>query len=163
MGLLKMAVQLKNDKKPVFQRVELKKAYKLIKSPAVVATKGNFYNLTPYSWIMPLDYEPVTRVVFSSDPDNQSVANIRRTKQFAVCFPSNPKAPFLQLCGTVSNPKVDKFELFKIPGDRLSVVDAKIPKDRVNGWIEFRLIRMVEEGSMVLIMGEAVAAYELVE
>lgn len=161
MGLLKIAAQYTLDSAPVFKKVDLKKAYRMIESPAVVATKGEkFYNLTPYSWIMPLDYEPVTRIVFSSDPDHQAVANIKRTKQFTVCFPLYAKAPFVQLCGTVSNPSVDKFAIFKIPAEKVSVVDTKIPKDRIKGWIEFRLLRIVEEGSVVLIMGEAVAAYE---
>ncbi len=146
-----------------FRKMDLKKAYKMIKSPAVVASKGEkFYNLTPYSWIMPLDYEPVTRIVFSSDPDHQAVANILRNQEFAVCFPTDDKAPFIQLCGTVSNPKVDKFDIFKIPSDPLTVVDARVPKDRISGWIEFRLLRIIEEGSVVLVMGEAVAAYEKV-
>ena len=70
-----------------FNETDLQQAYQMIKPAAVVATKGEHsYNLTPYGWIMPLDYEPVTKVIFSSDPSHQAVANIKRTKEFAVDF-----------------------------------------------------------------------------
>ncbi|MBQ2601298.1 MAG: flavin reductase [Treponema sp.] len=160
MGLLKMAVHYSGDGDSEFVPIDLKKAYRMIKPVAMVATKGKkHYDLTPYVWIMPLDFEPVTRVVFSSDPDHQTVANIRRTGEFAVCFPSEGKEPFIHLCGTVSNPEADKYGLFKIDADSAEKVDARIPKKSVSGWIEFRLIRIVAEGSVVLVMGEAVAAY----
>ena len=164
MGLLKIADHLKQDVEPEFSKVDLKKAYRMIKSPALVATKGQkYYDLTPYGWIMPLDYEPVTRVIFSSDPEHQAVYNIKRTGTFAVCFPTDSRAPFLQLCGTISNPDYDKFDIFKIPSDPVSYVDVRVPKNRIDGWIEFRLLRMVEEGAVVLVMGEAVAAYEKIK
>ncbi|HAK69276.1 MAG TPA: hypothetical protein DEO40_06125 [Treponema sp.] len=143
-----------------FKPVDLKKAYAMIKSPAVVATKGEkFYNLTPYGWIMPLDYDPVTKVIFSSDPDHQAVANIKRTGEFAVAIPLDPALPFIEQTGSVSNADVDKFDLFKIDAEKASVVDVMLPKDKISGWIEFKFIRSVTEGSVELIMGQAVAAY----
>lgn len=158
MGLLKAA---ENRDEINFEKVDLKKAYQMIKSPAMVATKGEkHYNLTPYGWIMPLDYEPLTRVIFSSDPEHQAVANIMRTKEFAVCMPLDAEDPFVHLCGTVSNPESDKYALFDIPAERADLVDVMIPKKKISGWIEFRLLRTVTEGSVILIMGEAVAAYQ---
>ena len=160
MGLLRMAAQY-SQKETGFDAVDLKKAYRMIVPPALVATRGEkYYDLTPYGWIMPLDYKPVTRVIFSSDPDHQAVANIRRTGDFAVCIPTDIKAQFIQQCGTISSPDHNKYEIFKIPAERASVVDELVPKTLVSGWIEFRLIKMVEVGAVVLVMGEAVAAYE---
>lgn len=161
MGLLKKVDDYKTRLSELdFSKIELTKAYKMIKSPALVATKGEkFYDLTPYGWIMPMDYEPVTKVIFSSDPCHQAVANIRRTKEFAVCCPIDFKESYFNLCGTVSNPDFDKFMNFKIPSDSVSLVDVKVPKEKLIGWIEFRLLRMIEEGSIVLVLGEAVAAY----
>ncbi len=143
-----------------FEEVDLKKAYTMITSPAVVATKGvGVYNLTPYGWIMPMDYDPVTRVIFSSDPDHQAVANIMREKEFAVVIPTDPKALFIEQTGSVSSPDVDKFKMFSLNGEKASKVDVMLPKDLISGWIEFKFLRAVEEGSIVLMMGEAVAAY----
>ncbi len=146
-----------------FVEVDLKKAYTMITSPAVVATKGiDVYNLTPYGWIMPMDYDPVTRVIFSSDPEHQAVANIKRNREFAVAFPLDPKALFIEQTGSVSNPDADKFKMFSIKGEKASSVDVMLPKDLISGWIEFKFIRSVEEGSIELMMGEAVAAYQMV-
>ncbi|MBR4004933.1 MAG: flavin reductase [Treponema sp.] len=143
-----------------FEEVDLKKAYTMITSPAVVATKGaGVYDLTPYGWIMPMDYDPVTRVIFSSDPDHQAVANIKMRKEFAVAIPNDPKALFIEQTGSVSSPVADKFKMFSIKGEKASKVDVMLPKDLISGWIEFKFLRAVEEGSIVLMMGEAVAAY----
>ena len=48
-----------------FEEVDLRKAYTMITSPAVVATKGaGVYNLTPYGWIMPMDYDPHGKLTY---------------------------------------------------------------------------------------------------
>ena len=147
-----------------FKSVDLKKAYTMIKSPAVVLTKGmKHYNITPYGWIMPLDYDPVTKVIFSSDPDHQAVANIKRTGNFAVAFPLDPSAKWIEDCGSVSNPNVSKYEMFSIKGTKASVLDVMLPLDKISGWIEFKFIRSVTEGSVELMMGEAIAAFEKCE
>ena len=147
-----------------FKSVDLKKAYTMIKSPAVVLTKGmKHYNITPYGWIMPLDYDPVTKVIFSSDPDHQAVANIKRTGNFAVAFPLDPSAKWIEDCGSVSNPNVSKYEMFSIEGTKASVLDVMLPLDKISGWIEFKFIRSVSEGSVELMMGEAIAAFEKCE
>ncbi len=144
-----------------FKSVDLKKAYTMIKSPAVVLTKGvKHYNITPYGWIMPLDYDPVTKVIFSSDPDHQAVANIKRTGFFAVAFPLDPSARWIEECGSVSNPDVNKYGMFSISASKASSLDLLVPTDKVSGWIEFKFIRSVTEGSVELMMGEAIAAFE---
>ncbi|MBO7638945.1 MAG: hypothetical protein J6S91_08215, partial [Treponema sp.] len=104
----------------------------------------------------------VTRVIFSSDPEHQAVANIKRNKEFAVAFPLDPKALFIEQTGSVSNPEADKFKMFSIKGEKASSVDVMLPKDLISGWIEFKFIRSVEEGSIELMMGEAIAAYQMV-
>ncbi len=155
--------EMQENKVAEFEEVDLKKAYTMITSPAVVATKGvGVYDLTPYGWIMPMDYDPVTRVIFSSDPDHQAVANIYREKEFAVVIPSDPKALFIEQTGSVSNPIADKFKMFSLKGEKATKVDVLLPKDLISGWIEFKFIRSVAEGSIELIMGEAIAAYQRV-
>ncbi|MBQ2313746.1 MAG: flavin reductase family protein [Treponema sp.] len=144
-----------------FNETDLQQAYQMIKPAAVVATKGEHsYNLTPYGWIMPLDYEPVTKVIFSSDPSHQAVANIKRTKEFAVCIPLRQDDPFIEQTGSVSDAKADKFKMFGIQGEKAEKVDVLLPKDKISGWIECRFVRSITEGSVELIIGEAVAAYK---
>ena len=145
-----------------FKEIDIKEAWQMIKAPAVVATKGkNSYDLTPYGWIMPLDYDPVTKVIFSSDPGHQAVFNIKDTKEFAVCIPKDSKDKWIEQTGSVSDAKADKFALFNIKAQKASSVDVMIPKENITGWIEFTLIRTITEGSVELVLGQAVKAYSL--
>lgn len=147
-----------------FKPVDLVKAYKMMTGSGtkLIATKGNtktLYNLTPIDWCMPMDYEPVTKIIFSCAPEHQCDANIRRQKEFAVCIPIEPKHPIIGQCGSVSDPAADKFRQFNITGQKAEKTDVMIPIEAVRGWIECKLIRVLREGSVDLIMGQAVAAF----
>ena len=147
-----------------FRRENLGHAYKMLKGDAtsLIATKGNtpgLYNLTPIDWCMPMDYEPVTRLIFSCAPNHQCDSNIQRTKEFAVCIPASQSDPIIGQCGSISDPSANKFKLFDIKGVKAAATDLVIPAYNLKGWIECRLIRVIREGSVDLIMGEAVAAF----
>ena len=147
-----------------FKPVDLVKAYKMLTGDItkLIATKGHsktLYNLTPIDWCMPMDYEPVTKVIFSCAPEHQCDGNIRRKKEFAVCVPIDPKLPLIGQCGSVSDPAADKFRQFNITGQKAEKTDVMIPIEAVRGWIECKLIRVLREGSVDLIMGQAVAAF----
>lgn len=149
-----------------FKAVDLVDAYKLVKagSPVFIATKGyleNLYNLTPIAWVSPMDYEPVTKIMFSCDPKHQCAVNIKRTKEFAVCVPSNEDDPIIEKCGSISSADADKFARFGITGYKANSIDVMIPKENISSWIEMRLIRVVEEGSVEIFMGEAAEAFSI--
>ena len=81
-----------------FEATDLVEAYKMLSGheTAILATKGGgVYNLTPYGWFMPMDYEPVTKLIVSSDPAHQADVNIRRTQKnlHSVCRIENKAAP----------------------------------------------------------------------
>lgn len=150
----------------IFTQCDLAEAYKMVKPgfPALVCTKGvkeGLYDVTPYGWIMPMDYEPVTKIIFSSDPAHQAAHNIKRTKEFAVCIPSDPADPVIEKCGSISSEDADKFARFGLTGAKAKVIDAEILPENSSGWIECRLVRVITEGSVELFIGEAVAAYRL--
>lgn len=147
-----------------FEKEDLVEAYKLVSSPALICTKGaraGLYDITPIGWVMPMDYEPVTKIIISCDPSHQCCANIKRSKQFAVAIPiGGEKSPVVKNCGSVSSPEADKFAQFKIAGERAEKIDVAIPARDVCAWIECALVRVVSEGSVNLIIGEAVAAFK---
>lgn len=148
-----------------FDSVDLVHAYKLITPgrTALIATKGKIetlYNLTPVAWIMPMDYEPVTKIIFSSDPNHQAALNIDRTKEFAVCIPADPNDSIIEKCGSLSSETADKFSLFGLTGEKATAINVMVPPDYLTAWIECRLIRSFKEGSVELFMGEAVAAFK---
>lgn len=143
-----------------YQEIPLTEAYRLINpGPLVmVATKGARYDLAPIAWASPLDYEPVTKVLFISDPAHQTALNAKAGKSFAVCVPHLSQAGLVWQCGSISNPEADKFSRFKIDSQACAKIDARVPLGCV-GWIECELIRVVQEGSVELFMGKALAAF----
>lgn len=147
-----------------FRKENLVRAYKMLTNSGtkLIASKGidvGLYNLTPIDWCMPMDYEPVTRLIFSCAPNHQCDINIQRTKEFAVCVPANLSDPIIGQCGSISDPHANKFKMFDIKGVKAGATDLVIPAYNLKGWIECRLIRVIPEGSVDLILGEAVAAY----
>jgi flavin reductase (DIM6/NTAB) family NADH-FMN oxidoreductase RutF len=143
-----------------YEEIPLTEAYRLINpGPLVlVATKGNHYDLAPIAWSSPLDYEPVTKLLFVSDPAHQTAINAKARKSFAVCVPHLSQAELVWRCGSVSSPEADKFSRFKIECLPCAKIDARVPSGCV-GWIECELIRVIQEGSVELFMGAAVAAF----
>lgn len=143
--------------------VELTTAYKLLTpgQTVLIATKGKRdgqYNLTPIAWTCPLDYEPVTKVLFVSDPAHQAAANIRRTNEFAVCVPLSNDDLIIEQCGSVSSADADKFAQFSISAHKAAAIDVMIPEN-CQSWIECTLIRSVTEGNAEIFMGLAKAAF----
>jgi flavin reductase (DIM6/NTAB) family NADH-FMN oxidoreductase RutF len=143
-----------------FEPIALEKAYSLVVPgrPILVATKGMHYNLTPIAWNCPLDYEPVTKLLFVCDPAHRAAHNIKSTKEFAVAIPSKSDDPIIEQCGSVSDPAADKFTRFGIASFPASKIDVRVPASAA-AWIECRLIRVIPEGSVEIILGEAVAAF----
>lgn len=147
-----------------FRPTDLVSAYKTIIPPALILTKGakaGLYDVTPIGWVMPMDYEPVTRLIFSCDPAHQCDANIKRSPFFAAAMPiGGAESEVVKNCGTVSDASADKFAQFGIKGAKADKIDVMIPTDCVSSWIECRLVRIIREGSVDLIIGEAVASFE---
>jgi flavin reductase (DIM6/NTAB) family NADH-FMN oxidoreductase RutF len=143
-----------------FEPVPLPEAYRLVTPgvPVLVASKGRHYNLAPIAWNCPLDYEPVTKLLFVCDPAHQTARNVKETGEFAVCVPPSADAPVIELCGSVSSPDVDKFERFSIASRKAGTIDVRVPDSSVS-WIECRLIRVIPEGAVEIFLGEAVAAW----
>ncbi len=148
-----------------YNEVDLTQAYKMLEGCQVilVCTKGEKdgqYNVTPYGWFTTYDYEPVTKVLFSSDPTHQACANIKRTKEFAICIPKDSSDPLIFKCGEVSSPDADKFAMFGIKGEKASTVDVKVLTENSKGIIECTLEKIIPEGSVELYLGKATAAFQ---
>lgn len=148
-----------------FKSEDLVKAYKLVGSntATLIATKGNkegLYDLTPIQWIMPMDYDPVTQIIFSCAPEHQCDANIKRTKEFAVCIPSDAENPIIEKCGSVSSADIDKFARFGITGQKAEKIDVLIPVEDCSAWIECTLEKVIHESTVDLFIGKATAAFK---
>ncbi len=150
-----------------FTEVDLTEAYKMLEgvNTILVTTKGSLdkqYNITPYGWFTTYDYEPVTKVLFVSDPTHQAAINAKRSGEFAICNPKSEDDPLISQAGSISDPNADKFAKFNVLSEMASHIDVKLLPENSKGMIEFKLVRTVKEGSVEIFMGEAVAAWKLV-
>jgi len=144
-----------------FTEINLDKAYELLNgvNTILVCTKGKNYNVTPYGWFTTYDYEPVTKVLFSSDPTHQAAINIQTTSEFAICVPKDENDIIISQTGSVSAPEADKFTQFNLKGVQAKKIDVKVLPENSKAIIEFKLIKVMKESTVELILGEAVAAY----
>jgi flavin reductase (DIM6/NTAB) family NADH-FMN oxidoreductase RutF len=150
--------------------IPLESAYQLLGSGPMVlvatstaddGTATARYDLAPLAWNCPLDYEPVTKVLFVTDPAHRTADNARKSGFFTLCIPHVAQQQLVLDCGSCSGHDTDKFTAFGItcaqrPGDG-PCCDIQIP-DGCTGWIDCRLVRTVREGSVEIFMGEAIAA-----
>lgn len=143
--------------------IDLTESYKLVTPgvPVLIGTKGKNpgqYNLAPIAWNCPLDYEPVTKVLFVSDPAHQTALNAKREGRFAFCIPLSDSVPEIEKCGSVSDPEADKFKQFGIKGIPCEKIDALVPLCS-KAVIECELIGTHREENAEIFMGRALAAY----
>lgn len=147
-----------------YREFDLKEAYSLLNCGGLVwvCTKSlqGFYDLAPIAWACPLDYEPVSRVLFVSDPAHATCENALSAREFAVALPSVGQRELCLRSGAVSGRERDKFEALDIAAFRAGRIDVLVPEG-VAGWIECRLLRSVDEGSVRIVMGEALAAFAI--
>ena len=136
-------------------------AYELFNGGGViwVCTRGEDgrYNLAPIGWNCPLDYDPVSRILFVIDPGHRTFANIKSQGSFAAALPSYFQKDLVERTGSISGAEADKFERFSIPSRRGATVDVRIPEE-VAAWVECRLLEIHRIGSVALVAAEVLHA-----
>jgi flavin reductase (DIM6/NTAB) family NADH-FMN oxidoreductase RutF len=144
-----------------YDKVEASKAYELLNPGGMIwvctrSAKGR-YDLAPIAWNCPLDYEPTSRVLFVCDPKHATFENLSASGVFAIALPTPEQRGLVEKTGSVSGRDKDKYAAFEIETTRAGSIDVLVPAG-VAAWIECRLVRAVAEGSVAVVMGEAVAA-----
>ncbi len=136
-------------------------AYELLNPGGLVLvctkSEDGRYDLAPVAWNCPLDYEPVSRVLFVCDPGHRSYEDLVEAGEFVLALPSVAQRVLVEKTGSVSGRDVDKYAEFGIAAERAREVDALVPAG-VAGWLECRLLRVIVEGSSAVVMGEVLRA-----
>lgn len=144
-----------------YEDVPTKGAYALMNCGGLVwvCTKSaaGRYDLAPVAWACPLDYEPVSRVLFVCDPAHASWENLKAQGGFVLALPTPSQLGLVEKTGSVSGRELDKFGEFGIASFMAKTVDARVPEG-VGAFLECRLLRTVEEGSVSIVMGEVLRA-----
>jgi flavin reductase (DIM6/NTAB) family NADH-FMN oxidoreductase RutF len=149
-----------------YLEVPVEEAYSLLNCGGmiIVCTRSQEgrYDLAPIAWSCPLDYEPVSRILFVCDTGHATWDNLRASREFAVALPSYEQRELIERSGAVSGRGLDKYESLGLSSFPAAKVDTRIP-DGVAAWLECSLIRTIEEGTSSIVLGEVVAARALPE
>jgi flavin reductase (DIM6/NTAB) family NADH-FMN oxidoreductase RutF len=140
-----------------YDEVSPAEAYELLNGGGLiwVCTKSaaGRYDLAPIAWNCPLDYEPSSRLLFVSDPKHASFVNLRSSGTFTIALPTPVQLELVEKSGSVSGSDRDKYRDFGIESFPAKSQDVLVPAG-VSAWLECRLLRIVEEGSVAVVMGE---------
>lgn len=144
-----------------YREVPLAEAYSLQNAGGLilVCTRGvdGRPDLAPVAWACPLDYAPVSRILFVCDTGHRSYENLEESGDFAIALPTSAQMDLVLKAGAVSGRDVDKYESLAIKSFPAEKVDALVPEG-VAGWLECRLVRIVIEGTSAIVMGEVLRA-----
>lgn len=136
-------------------------AYRLLNAGGLilVCTRGadGRYDLAPVAWNCPLDLEPASRLLFVCDTGHRIFADLSESGEFAIALPTPGQKDLVLKTGSVSGSDRDKYAEFGIAAFPATCVEALIP-EKVAGWLECRLLRIVIEGTSAVVMGEVLAA-----
>lgn len=144
-----------------YAEVGPEKAYALLNCGGVILvctkSRAGRYDLAPLAWSCPLDYEPVSRVLFVCDPSHATHENLLASGAFAVALPTPAQIGLVRKTGSVSGRDRDKYAEFSIAAFRAKKMDVLVPEGAA-AWLECRLVRTVAEGSVSVVFGEVVHA-----
>jgi len=127
--------------------------------PAVLVStvsKKGISNVAPFSFVMPASMEPPI-LAFASDPEHDTVRNIKETKDFVVNIPSKKILKNLWICAEEFDYGVSEFEKASLTEEKSQKVKSPRVKECI-AFFECKLRDLIETGDHVLILGEVLVA-----
>jgi flavin reductase (DIM6/NTAB) family NADH-FMN oxidoreductase RutF len=144
-----------------YQRISNEKAYQLLNPGAMVlistvSSDGKF-DIAPIAWHCPVDYDPITRLLFVTDLSHKTFENVDVTRQFVISVPHINQLEIVKKLGSCSGHDTDKIAKFNLDVFDAEMLNCKIPADCI-GYIECKVYNIIKDRDVALIFGEAVFA-----
>ncbi|HPC71709.1 MAG TPA: flavin reductase family protein [Treponema sp.] len=144
-----------------YQCIAPANAYELLNCGGVIlvctVSAERQYNLAPIAWNCPLDYEPLSRLLFVIDPKHQTFKNLEASREFSIALPTYHQKKLVEQTGSVSGAAVDKYTAFAIASFPATDVDARIPEG-VAASLDCRVLEIVRISSVAIVAGEVLSA-----
>jgi flavin reductase (DIM6/NTAB) family NADH-FMN oxidoreductase RutF len=144
-----------------YNRISNEKAYQLLNSGVLIlvstVSKDGNYNIAPITWQTPVDYDPVTRLLFVTDIAHKTFSNIEETKQFVISVPHFNQLEIVKQLGSCSGNEIDKIEKFNLEVMDAEMINCKLPVDCI-GYIECKVYNIIKDKEVALVFGETVFA-----
>lgn len=114
-------------------------------------------NAMALSWWCYASNNPPTLLICTSNKGYTGEC-IRRTKQFALCFPTEKIQDGAFRCGTCSGRNTDKLAAFGLETEAASVIDTKLLK-HCKAALECRLVNEIPAGDHTIYVGQIVETH----
>jgi flavin reductase (DIM6/NTAB) family NADH-FMN oxidoreductase RutF len=145
-----------------FQAVKNEKAYQLINSGGLIivctVSLEGIYDMAPIAWHCPVDYDKTSRLLFVSDLQHKTYANIVATKKFVIALPSANQVELVKKIGSCSGNEVNKIELLHLSTIESPVSKIALPLDCI-AYIECKLHSVVMQEAVGIVLGDVVNAF----
>jgi flavin reductase (DIM6/NTAB) family NADH-FMN oxidoreductase RutF len=137
------------------------KAYQLLNTGALILVStmstDQQYDIAPIAWQCPVDFDPVTKILFVTDKNHCTFRNIVETRQFIISIPHIIQVKLIKDVGSCSGSDTNKFEKFKIAAFKGNKINCLIPEE-VIGFIECKCYNIVEDVTVAIVFGEVISA-----
>ena len=145
-----------------YKKIDLTEAYRFFNSGAVVLVSTADINgtsdITPIAWTCPLDYDPVTKIIFVLAKEHKSTKNILENRLAVFCIPSIEQLEMVKKTGSISGHNTNKFKTFGI-ASRLAKTSSMILPDDCIAYAEAQIFSIIEEEFSYVFFAEITDAY----
>jgi len=136
-------------------KIEVSNWYRVLTPRAVVlistVNKKGISNAAPFSFVMPVSVEP-PMIAFASDPEHDTISNIKETRDFAVNIPNVDMLNQLWTCGKDFPKGVSEIEKAHLTETKSKKI--KSPKvAEALAQFECKLEAMYEAGDHIIVVG----------
>lgn len=148
-----------------YQFLKLSEAYRLINhGPLVlISTVSNEwkYNIAPIAWTSPVDNDEIAKLLIVCDKSSKTYQNILYTKNFTLSIATTSMVDLVQKFGETSGYSIDKMN-FEFDHFDSAKLGYPVPVNSL-GYIDLSVIKIIDEGSVAIIIAEAITAQVLTE
>jgi flavin reductase (DIM6/NTAB) family NADH-FMN oxidoreductase RutF len=145
----------------MYKQIPTNKAYKLLNTGALVlvatTNESGTPNLAPIAWNTVVEYDPVTRLLIVSDKEHRTYQNIESSRQFTVAIPHASQHKLVSELGRTSGNDTNKVEKLVEHPLKTNTLGHIVPKG-VIGYLEYKLLRIYDEDSVGIVVGEVINA-----
>jgi flavin reductase (DIM6/NTAB) family NADH-FMN oxidoreductase RutF len=145
----------------IYLNIPPNEAYRLLNSGALILVSTSDmeenFNLAPIAWHCPVDNEPATKLLFVTDVQHKTYANIRETGKFVVCIPHASQLQLVRDMGSCSGAEVNKLQKFSVEYALSEKYQLPVPTGCI-AYIECNKIREIIEDGVAILIGEVINA-----
>lgn len=142
-------------------KISSEKAYQLLNSGSLVLISSvsidDKHDIAPFAWQCPVDFEPITKVLFVCDQNHKTFKNIQETKQFCISIPHVSQLQLVKDLGSCSGHDTDKIKKFNIQTIKSELIECITP-DNCIGYLECKEYKIINEDGVSIIFGKVLLA-----